>query len=313
MRILISPLDWGLGHASRSAAVVKHLLNHHNEVILAGSGDSLRLLQKQFPSLKCVYLSSFSPWTPSWLPFALAFSLQLPYFFFCILREFIAVQRLVKKYDIDLIISDNRYGLHSSLCSSAILTHQLSPIPWTGAPSWIRNAVSWGIAKLLSDFNFCLIPDYPDHRLSGSLSVSKYSISSRLLFLGPLSRYAEYKDSSLPQDITYLGIMTGPAESRIQYEKFLSSLPVFSECSPSIARVYIGSKNHYDSIVTLPDASAREIASLIQRSQYIYSRSGYTTIMDLYCLGALSRARLTPTKGQAEQEYLAALLHTCHL
>ncbi|MDO4461970.1 MAG: hypothetical protein Q4C30_05685 [Bacteroidia bacterium] len=294
MRILVTPLDWGLGHASRSAAVVKYLIDKNYEVIIGGSGESYLLLRKQFPSLRAIDIPSFSPWTPSWLPFPLAITIQLPYFFFCIIREYYITQRIARKYNIDLIISDNRYGVHSPTCRAAIITHQLSPIPWIGCPQWIRNIVSWGISKLISKFNFCLIPDYPDHRLSGTLSRTRHISPCRQIFTGPLSRYTEYKRDITRRDIANLGILTGPKEVRRQQEKELSIIDDI---------LIIGSPSS-SSLITSP----QEIADLIQRSQRIYSHSGYTTIMDLYCLNALSRAFLTPTKGQGEQEYLAALL-----
>lgn len=309
MRILVSPLDWGLGHASRSAAVVKYLLAHRNEVFLAGSGDSLQLLKDEFPHLPSAKLSSFSPWIPSLIPLPLAITLQLPYFFFSVLREHIALQRLVRKYDIDLVISDNRYGLYSSQCRSAIVTHQLSPIPWNSCPGWIRQVVSWGIAKMLSRFNFCLVPDYRDHRLAGSLSETSCDVKSRLFYVGPLSRYAEYRVDGTALDIPALHIITGPRKVRREYEASLKARSLQSASSHPTAGVVIGGVDNdnpdYD---CLHNASASEIACLIQRAGSIYSHSGYTTIMDLYVLGALDRAHLTPTKGQAEQEYLASLL-----
>lgn len=309
MRILISPLDWGLGHASRSSAVVKYLLAHHNEVFLAGSGDSLQLLHDEFPLLPTVKLSSFSPWVPSYLPLPLAIVLQLPYFFFCILREHLCLQRIVKSHNIDLVISDNRYGLYSSLCPTAIVTHQLSPIPWISCPTWIRRVVSWGIARLLSRFNFCLIPDFPDHRLAGSLSAASVRIRSRLFYVGPLSRYADYRVEVPSFDICSLHIITGPRNTRKEYESSLNAR-LTQQLSPhNASRVVIGCiDNNNTNYCCYPHASAPEIAHFIQRAQHIYSHSGYTTIMDLYLLNALDRASLTPTKGQAEQVYLASLL-----
>lgn len=309
MRILISPLDWGLGHASRSAAVVKHLLAHHNEVLLAGSGDSLQLLQSEFPHLPTVNLSSFSPWVPSWLPLPLAITLQLPYFFFCILREHMALRRVVREHNIDMVISDNRYGLYSSSCPTAIITHQLSPIPWTSCPALIRHVVSWGIARLLSKFNFCIVPDFPDHRLAGSLSTASCRVKSRLFYVGPLSRYAEYKVKNAPLDIYSLHIITGPRKTRREYESSLNApltQPLTTHDAPSV--LIGGIDNNNPNYNCYPNASAPEIAHFIQRAQHVYSHSGYTTIMDLYILNALDRAVLTPTKGQAEQVYLASLL-----
>lgn len=309
MRILISPLDWGLGHASRSAAVVKYLLSHHNEVILAGSGDSLRLLQKEFPNLPSAELPSFSPWISSLLPLPLAITLQLPYFFFSIFREHIALQRLVRTHSINLVISDNRYGLYSSQCRSAIITHQLSPIPWISCPRWIRRIVSWGVAYLLSKFNFCIVPDFPNHRLSGSLSVASSSVKARLFYVGPLSRYAEYRNEGATLDIDVLHIITGPRKSRREYEASLNAPLMQPITSDSMTGVIIGGvDNNNPNYDCRPLISAPEIADLIQRAKHIYSHSGYTTIMDLYLLHALNRAHLSPTRGQAEQEYLASLL-----
>ena len=45
------------------------------------------------------------------------------------------------------------------------------------------------------------------------------------------------------------------------------------------------------------------LAQLLSQAQLIVCRSGYSTLMDLHVLG--KKALLVPTKGQAEQEYLA--------
>ena len=58
-RILISPLDWGLGHASRIIPIIDRYIEQGDNVIIAGSGMSLNLLQKQFPSLKSIEIPSF--------------------------------------------------------------------------------------------------------------------------------------------------------------------------------------------------------------------------------------------------------------
>ena len=41
MKILIAPLNWGLGHASRCIPLIQQWLKEGHEVVLGGDGDSL--------------------------------------------------------------------------------------------------------------------------------------------------------------------------------------------------------------------------------------------------------------------------------
>ena len=49
--------------------------------------------------------------------------------------------------------------------------------------------------------------------------------------------------------------------------------------------------------------TSRELELAINESEFVLSRSGYTTVMDLAKLG--KKAFFIPTPGQYEQEYLA--------
>jgi UDP-N-acetylglucosamine:LPS N-acetylglucosamine transferase len=55
-----------------------------------------------------------------------------------------------------------------------------------------------------------------------------------------------------------------------------------------------------------PHLDSSQIKYCIENSEYIVCRSGYSTLMDLACLG--KPAILIPTPGQTEQEYLAKRL-----
>ena len=57
-KILVAPLDWGLGHASRCVPLVQFLVEHGFEVIIGGSGDSLAYMIARFPELVSVELPS---------------------------------------------------------------------------------------------------------------------------------------------------------------------------------------------------------------------------------------------------------------
>ena len=51
-KILVAPLNWGLGHATRCIPVIKALEANDFEAIIASDGAALSLLKKEFPYLK---------------------------------------------------------------------------------------------------------------------------------------------------------------------------------------------------------------------------------------------------------------------
>src|SRR4051812_15649396 len=50
-RVLVCPLDWGLGHATRCIPIIRYLLEKNIEVIIAADKRPLELLRREFPSL----------------------------------------------------------------------------------------------------------------------------------------------------------------------------------------------------------------------------------------------------------------------
>ena len=50
-RILVAPLDWGLGHASRCIPVIYELIAQNCDPWLAAEGAQETLLKREFPSL----------------------------------------------------------------------------------------------------------------------------------------------------------------------------------------------------------------------------------------------------------------------
>ena len=60
MRVLVAPLNWGLGHAARCVPLVNRFLAQGDEVVLGGDGESLILLQKHFPTLQAIRFADLS-------------------------------------------------------------------------------------------------------------------------------------------------------------------------------------------------------------------------------------------------------------
>jgi hypothetical protein len=59
-----------------------------------------------------------------------------------------------------------------------------------------------------------------------------------------------------------------------------------------------------DNVTIVPWLNDDELRDAMTQAELIIARSGYSTIMDLQCLGLLKKAELHPTPGQSEQEYL---------
>ena len=58
-RILVAPLNWGLGHATRCIPIIRALLEQGHQPLIASDGVALALLRKEFPSLPFFELSSY--------------------------------------------------------------------------------------------------------------------------------------------------------------------------------------------------------------------------------------------------------------
>lgn len=57
--VLIAPLNWGLGHATRCVPIVRQQIKLGHKVILAADGDALLWLQKEFPDTMSIHLPGF--------------------------------------------------------------------------------------------------------------------------------------------------------------------------------------------------------------------------------------------------------------
>jgi len=166
-RILIAPLNWGLGHASRCIPIVRCLLERGIEPVLASDGMALLLLQKEFPQLKIyslpsydiVYKSSNMLWN---------MAPQMPKIIRAIYREQKTVEQIVRKENIALIISDNRYGCRTNSTQNILMTHQIN----IKIPSLIlERFVAWTNHHFIRRFDECWVPDFADEpTLAGTLS-----------------------------------------------------------------------------------------------------------------------------------------------
>ncbi len=291
MKILVSPLDWGLGHATRSSALVSKFLAKGDEVVLAGSGNSINMLSADFPQLRCLQLKSFSPFFFRYLPQWIAITMQVPYFVWCIAKEWQQMCKLQETEHFDLIVSDNRYGVRSSKCKNILVTHQLAPITAMWAPEWFNRLFAKCLAKLINKFDEVWVPDIKEfpNGLAGRLANPQY-INIPVRTIGLLSRLKPLNNKTLNNNkINHLAIISGPEPQRTLMQKQIEKL--FAKMEGT--KIIFDGKHHTHS---------SHLAQCIENAEHIYCRSGYSTIMDIVALN--KTAILIPTYGQAEQEYL---------
>lgn len=301
-RILVAVLDWGLGHATRCIPIINELQRQGAAVILAGSGASLNLLRQQFPTLKAYQLSPYNPTYHANTNMVWAMAGQLPKFMKAIVAEQKEVGAIVQKENIDIVISDNRYGCYTKYAKCYIVAHQLNILMPNGW-QWVQPIVSRFNHAQLAKFDgvWCPANDatFPEKLLQGH-----NKLNTR--FIGFLSRMqpitAQHKHA-----IT--AICSGPEPQRGLLEEELAKQLAELEV-PSILVAGMVEKTEKrkvkDKLTIVNYMGTEELNRLMAESAVIISRSGYSTVMDMMRMG--NKAIFVPTPGQTEQEYLAEAL-----
>lgn len=302
-RILVAALDWGLGHAARCIPIIKELQSRNCEVFIASSGRALKLLQKEFPQLTSFELEGYDPQYPQSSSMVWKMAFQLPKFLRIISREQFQTERIVSQQKIDVVISDNRYGCFSRRVKSVILTHQLNiqmPKWW----KWMQPRVNNYNYKKLKQFSECWVPSSLDSIIP-VLTNSKTDLNVR--HIGYVSRF-EKKTMEKKYDVC--AICSGPEPQRSIFEKMLTKELKKSNLRSILIRGKTEVMNQYynkNEKVTIANyLTADAMNEVIEQSEMIIARSGYSTVMDLAKLNR--KAIFIPTPAQTEQELIAAEL-----
>ena len=302
-RILICPLDWGLGHATRCIPIIRLLLEQNAEVIIAADKRPLELLKQEFPSLTFVTLKGYEINYPKSGSMAISMLLSIPKILKGIKRERIELDRIIDEQGIDIVISDNRYGCWSKKVKSIFITHQLMIKSPFGEKLLHKRVLTY-----LKNYDECWVPDSSEQKnnLSGDLS-HKYPLPANAHFIGLLSRFAEIKQSEFEYDV--MAIISGPEPQRTIFERIVSEQLFNSGLKSLMVLGLPESKKKLEQKQNVTMAThlyAKEMQDAILKSKTIIARSGYSTIMDLAILN--KKAIFVPTQGQTEQEYLAEIL-----
>jgi uncharacterized protein (TIGR00661 family) len=303
--ILVAPLNWGLGHATRCIPIIKELIRLKHRPIIASDGTALAFLKKELPDLSYIELPSYAityPVNGSFLKLKLL--KDAPKVWNAIRKEHNALHDIIKHYHIDLVISDNRMGLFNSAVPCVFITHQLRVL--SGSTTWISTQIHLHYIK---KFNCCWIPDVEsDTNLSGKMS-EHINSKVRKEYIGPLSRLEFKQPVSFKYDL--LVLLSGPEPQRsILENQLMATLENYKGLV-----LFIGGKVEKEQKVVKNGRltycnylTTTGLQKAFERSALVLCRSGYSTVMDLQKMH--KKAFFIPTPGQYEQEYLATHLES---
>ena len=318
MKILVAPLNWGLGHSSRCVPLIQQWLDEGHEVVLAGDGDSLTLLRKHFPRLRYAYLAPLNLRYGKGRSQVWAILRSLPQLVRWSIQDHTLLAALLKEEHFDRVVSDNRFDLWSKSTECIYITHQLHirlPKGWR----WAEGLLTRWHQRIWRHYDEVWVPDYEEERKSlsgwlGHLGKDSSELSrQKIRYINPLSRFKgqglSTKGQSTKEDV--VAVLSGLEPQRTLLEREIIHRYQGREEQVLILQGLTGkpmTRIKRGNVTIVPYMGDEELKQALLGAGHIIARSGYSTIMDLHALGLLGKAELIPTPGQSEQEYLAERL-----
>lgn len=293
-KVIVAPLNWGLGHASRCVPIINALFKNNYIPVLASDGAALKYLRQELPELEFIELPSYNVRYGRHLKWQML--LQSYKFLKVKNKEHQILQHYLKKHaDVVGIISDNRFGCYSAHVPSVYITHQIKVFSgmFTRLSSLIHQLV-------IKKFDECWVPDVKGSLLSGKLSSKDLDQKK---YIGVLSRFQ--KQTSTPS-LDVLIVLSGPEPNRTQLERKLKAYYTNTNLNVTLVRGIVEDevKTTTDNNLTIVNFMLQtELLEAYKNAKVVICRAGYSSIMDLSVLQ--KKVILIPTKNQPEQEYLA--------
>ena len=302
---MIAPLDWGLGHATRCIPIIREFRKRDCTVMIATSGGALQLLKIEFPELAFFEIASYRAKYATNNRLLIKLFFQSFKFISAIRKEHAQLRQILKDNNIDLIVSDNRFGCYSMEVKSIFVTHQINFILQTPF-KWASKLFSSWNQQQIKKFDTCWIPDFPNQEYTGKLS-SPHELS--ISYVGVLSRFQK-STCAIEKKYDVVALISGPEPQRTIFEESIRK-----QVEGLALKVLLvkgkpeegGSISNRGNVSEVGHLRELELQHAIEESEFVLCRSGYSSIMDLAVLER-KNIIMVPTPGQPEQEYLAALL-----
>ena len=326
-RLLAAPLNWGLGHATRSLPIVAALeaavakTGEHLEVHWASDGGALELLRRERPDDDHHGLPGYGATYPT-ASGTVNMLLNGPRLLAAAQAERVAVGALHARHAYDFVLSDHRYGTRVAGVPNACVCHQIH-LPVGGLAGRVANALHHG---LLGGFDELVVPDYPTPpRLAGAMSEPPARQPAR--YVGPVSRFvADDGGLAVPEVAVpaapprLLLLLSGPEPARSRFERrLLRELPTVealrgervvlvrgaaAEATPADAALVTAAHAAGVDLAVHELLTGPDLRRVLAEAENVVARPGYTSVMDVVALGRRGIVWV-PTPGQPEQEALA--------
>lgn len=291
-RILVAPLDWGLGHAARCVPLIHTLLEHGAVPVIGADKGPLALLREEFPALEHLRIPGLEVRYGSGRSQAWAMARQLPALLHQVRQEYLFFNRLRRELHVDAVVSDQRFGIRAADLPSVLLTHQVFPF----------SPFAQGIARrmnrrYIARFDRCWIPDHATSPgLAGALAHGR-PLPGHAHYIGPLSRFRTSVPERNKPTYRVVAVISGPEPHRTLFERaVLAQLEQIDGAHLVLSGQVDGRTGR------LPQLPTEALHAALLSAELIVGRTGYSTLMDMEAIGR--GALLVPTPGQPEQEYL---------
>lgn len=308
--VMVAALNWGIGHATRDMPIINRLIKKGCRVILASDGAALNVWRREYPELETVELPSWNIKYQKWGSFTLKMASRAPYIIKAIREERKIIAEAIKKYQIDGLISDNRFGAYSPDIPTVFITHQIS-LRLTPLLRWAEGILFYYNNYFIKNFDTVWVPDYDGSpNLTGELS-HRHKLKNEVRFLGPISRFMDLWDGKFPApeyDVSV--VLSGVEPQRTMLEEKLTEQ---LKALPNTKVILVQGRSDKNETTEIRPGftvksymASEELMETFLKSKYIICRSGYSTILDLAVMK--QTALMIPTPGQTEQVYLAEWL-----
>ncbi len=258
--VLFALLDWGMGHATRTAPLIQFAVDQGWAVHVATKGTALAFLRTQFSPEAISFHTKPGPDITyakrgTWMKIAA----QVPEFLSSIRKETSWTAEFVARHGITHIVSDNCYGVHHPDIPCVLMSHQLQ-LP---VPNAVAALASTFVNKHAAQFRSVWIPDDESVGLSGALT-SHHQLP-HAEYVGILSRLSPHAAQGNWRTV---GMVSGPEPHRKLMElallRWMKGIP--GPCLLIAGRP--GDEVEVNDHVTVwPDPSAEDLAGALLRSR----------------------------------------------
>lgn len=310
-RILVAPLDWGLGHSTRCIPIIHALIKRGAVPVIGADNGPLALLRSEFPEMEHMRIPGANIRYSKGQSQLWSMARQFPQMVRSVRAESALFDRIRQDLRLDAVISDQRFGLRSPDLPSVLITHQVFPF----------TPIAQGALRKLNQrhmekFHRCWIMDEAiAPGLAGELSHGR-SLPANARYIGTVSRMSLTPNPSpkerggthqSDENHRIVAVISGPEPHRTLLDGILTEQLQRIDGRHLLVRGLPAHAEHQQAgnVLCVPHMSGGELANAMASAELIVSRSGYTTLMDLVALGR--SALVIPTPGQAEQEYLGDL------